>query len=66
MASLQAYWGKALGLLPEFLCRQGVTVVHAVPGRANVIAGQTGVFRTAGSTAEAMTLRFPAGILVKD
>jgi imidazolonepropionase-like amidohydrolase len=50
--------------LLEFLCRQGITVVHAVPGRANVIAGQSGVFRTHGRTAEAMTLRFPAGILV--
>jgi imidazolonepropionase-like amidohydrolase len=29
-----------------------------------VIAGQTGVFRTAGRTAEAMCLRFPAGLLV--
>ncbi len=49
--------------LLEFLCRQGVTVVHAVPGRANVIAGQTGIFRTCGTTVETMTLRFPAGIL---
>jgi imidazolonepropionase-like amidohydrolase len=50
--------------LLEFLLRQGVTVVHAVPGRVNVIAGQTGVFRTHGRTADRMTLRFPAGILV--
>jgi imidazolonepropionase-like amidohydrolase len=50
--------------LLEFLCREGVTVVHAVPGRANVIAGQTGIFRTSGRTAESMTLRFPAGLLV--
>jgi imidazolonepropionase-like amidohydrolase len=50
--------------LLEYLCRQGITVVHAVPGRANVIAGQTGIFRTSGHTAESMTLRFPAGILV--
>ncbi len=50
--------------LLEFLCRQGVTVVHAVPGRANVIAGQTGIFRTCGTNVETMTLRFPAGILV--
>jgi imidazolonepropionase-like amidohydrolase len=41
-----------------------VTVVHALPGRANVIAGQTGVFRTQGHSAEQMALRFPAGILV--
>jgi imidazolonepropionase-like amidohydrolase len=50
--------------LLEYLCRQGVTVVHAVPGRANVIAGQTGIFRTYGRSAEAMALRFPAGLLV--
>jgi imidazolonepropionase-like amidohydrolase len=50
--------------LLEFLCREGVTVVHAVPGRANVIAGQTGIFRTSGRTAEAMSLRFPAGLMV--
>ncbi|MHB1424328.1 MAG: amidohydrolase family protein [Gemmataceae bacterium] len=50
--------------LLEFLCREGVTVVHAAPGRANVIAGQTGIFRTSGRTAESMTLRFPAGLLI--
>jgi imidazolonepropionase-like amidohydrolase len=50
--------------LLEFLCRQGVTVVHAVPGRANVLAGQTGIFRTHGRTAESMALRCPAGLLV--
>src|SRR5205085_3350290 len=49
--------------LLEFLRREGVTVVHAVPGRANVIAGQTGIFRTGGRTAEGMALRFPAGLL---
>jgi imidazolonepropionase-like amidohydrolase len=51
------------GLL-EFLRSQGVTVIHAVPGPVNVIAGQTGIFRTAGNTAEAMSLRNPAGILI--
>lgn len=50
--------------LLEFVRREGVTALHAVPGRSNVIAGQTGVFRAAGRTADAMTLRFPAGILV--
>src|SRR5207253_2482996 len=39
-------------------------VVHATPGPANVIGGQTGVFRTVGRTAEQMQLRFPAGMLV--
>jgi imidazolonepropionase-like amidohydrolase len=50
--------------LLQFLCEQGVTVVNALPGRANVIAGQTGIFRTKGRTAEQMTIRFPAGMLV--
>jgi imidazolonepropionase-like amidohydrolase len=50
--------------LLQFLREQGVTVIHALPGRANVIAGQTGIFRTIGRTAEGMTVRFPAGILV--
>ena len=45
--------------LLRFLLEQGVTVVHACPGRDNAIAGQTGVFRTHGATAEAMTVRFP-------
>jgi imidazolonepropionase-like amidohydrolase len=50
--------------LLQFLREQGVTVVHAVPGRVNVIAGQSGIFRTYGRTAEQMTLRSPAGILI--
>lgn len=50
--------------LLEFLRRQGVTVVHVVPGPANVIAGQTGVFRAHGGTVEAMTIRFPAALMV--
>ncbi len=50
--------------LLQFVREQGVTVIHAMPGRTNVIAGQTGVFRTYGRTAEQMKLRFPAGILV--
>ncbi len=50
--------------LLEFVRREGVTVVHAVPGRSNVLAGQTGVFKTHGRTAETMSLRSPAGLLV--
>jgi imidazolonepropionase-like amidohydrolase len=50
--------------LLQFLRENGVTVVHALPGRANVIAGQSGVFRTHGRTAEEMAVRFPAGLLV--
>src|SRR5207248_9808825 len=30
----------------------------------NVIAGQSGIFRTYGRTAEQMALRFPAGLLI--
>jgi imidazolonepropionase-like amidohydrolase len=50
--------------LLQFLREQGVTTIHAVPGRMNVIAGQTGIFRTYGRSAEQMALRFPAGLLV--
>jgi imidazolonepropionase-like amidohydrolase len=50
--------------LLQFIREQGVTVIHGMPGRANVIAGQTGIFRTYGTTAERMSLRFPAGVLV--
>src|SRR5262249_17908582 len=50
--------------LLEFLREQGVTVVHAVPGRVNVIAGESGIFRTYGGTAEKMPLRSPAGLLM--
>jgi imidazolonepropionase-like amidohydrolase len=48
----------------EFLRSNGVTVIHAMPGRANVIAGQTGIFRTAGTTVNQATIRFPAGLLI--
>jgi imidazolonepropionase-like amidohydrolase len=50
--------------LLEFLRREGVTVVRACPGRANVIAGQAGIFRTSGATVDRMTVRFPAALLV--
>jgi imidazolonepropionase-like amidohydrolase len=49
--------------LLRFLLEQGVTVVHTCPGRDNVIAGTTGVFRTHGTTAESMTVKFPASLL---
>ncbi len=49
--------------LLRFLLEQGITVIHACPGRANAISGQTGVFRTHGNTAEAMTVRFPQMML---
>lgn len=49
--------------LLRFLLEQGITVVHATPGRDNVIAGMTGVFRTNGRTADAMAIRFPHAML---
>jgi len=50
--------------LLDFVLHEGVTVVHTVPGRQNVIAGQSGIFRTHATTAEKATIRFPAGLLV--
>lgn len=48
----------------DFLRANGVTVIHAMPGRACVIAGQTGIFRTSGTTVNQSLIRFPAGMLV--
>jgi imidazolonepropionase-like amidohydrolase len=50
--------------LLEFLRSNGVTVIHATPGRQAVLAGQSGVFRTDGRTVEGVTLRSPAALLV--
>jgi imidazolonepropionase-like amidohydrolase len=50
--------------LLEYVRREGVTTIHAVPGRQNVFAGQSGLFRTTGRTADRMALRVPAGLLV--
>lgn len=50
--------------LLRYLLEQGITVVHSVPGRANVIGGLSGVFRTHGRTADAMTIRFPQALVV--
>ncbi len=50
--------------LMEFLRANGVTVVHATPGRAAVLAGRTGVFRTNGRTAESAALAPVSGLLV--
>ncbi|HXY35960.1 MAG TPA: amidohydrolase family protein [Planctomycetaceae bacterium] len=49
--------------LLRFLLEQGVTVIHVCPGRDNVIAGTTGVFRTHGTTAESMAVKFPESLL---
>ncbi len=48
----------------EFLRANGVTIIQAMPGRANVIAGQIGIFRTSGTTVNQALIRFPAGMLV--
>lgn len=50
--------------LVEYLRNNGITTIHAMPGRVNVLAGHTGVFHTAGRTAEAAKLRYPAAFLV--
>jgi imidazolonepropionase-like amidohydrolase len=51
-------------MLLEYVRREGVTTIHTVPGRQNVFAGQSGLFRTTGRTAERMALRVPAGLLI--
>lgn len=50
--------------LLRFLLEQGVTVVHACPGAANVIAGESGVFRTHGRTADQMQIKFPFAMVM--
>jgi imidazolonepropionase-like amidohydrolase len=50
--------------LLEFLRANGVAVVHATPGRQGILAGQTGVFRTDGTSAERAALKAPAALLV--
>ena len=49
--------------LMQFLLQNGITIVHACPGRANVIGGMTGVFHTHGRTVESMTIRYPSAML---
>jgi imidazolonepropionase-like amidohydrolase len=49
--------------LLRYLLEHGVTVVQASPGPSVPIAGQAGLFRTAGESADAMTLRFPSALV---
>jgi imidazolonepropionase-like amidohydrolase len=49
--------------LLRFALEHGVTVLQACPGRSNVIAGQAGIFRTHGTTVDAMTIRFPSAMM---
>jgi len=50
--------------LLRFLLEEGVTILHACPGHQNVLAGLSGVFRTAGKTADSMVVRFPQALVV--
>jgi imidazolonepropionase-like amidohydrolase len=50
--------------LLEFLRANGVTVIHTTPGRANVIAGQSAIFRADGYTVDTAALRPTAAILI--
>jgi imidazolonepropionase-like amidohydrolase len=50
--------------LIEFARANGVTVLHTTPGRVNVIAGATGVFRCRGATAEDAALNKSFAVLV--
>ena len=49
--------------LLRFALAHGVTVAQVCPGRANPIAGQAGIFRTAGRTAEGMAIRSPSAMV---
>ena len=49
--------------LLRFLLSEGVTVIHSCPGRDNVIAGSSGVFKTHGHDAEAMAIRYPQAVV---
>jgi imidazolonepropionase-like amidohydrolase len=49
--------------LLDYVLRFGVTVVQSGPGRANVIGGQAGIFKTRAATVEAATLRFPSAVI---
>jgi len=49
--------------LLRFLLEHGVTTVQTGPGPANPIGGQAGVFRTHGSVADEMVVRFPSAMV---
>src|SRR6185503_17105940 len=46
-----------------YLLSQGITVIQCGPGREAPIAGQAGIFRTSGKTADAMAIRFPSAVV---
>ncbi|UUO06566.1 amidohydrolase family protein [Blastopirellula sp. J2-11] len=49
--------------LLRHLLANGITLVHSCPGRRNVIAGQSGLFRTYGTDVQEMTVRFPQAMV---
>ncbi|EAQ82105.1 amidohydrolase family protein [Blastopirellula marina] len=49
--------------LLRHLLANGITLVHSCPGRRNVIAGQSGLFRTHGTDVQEMTVRFPQAMV---
>ncbi len=46
-----------------YLLSHGITVIQCGPGRGVPIAGQAGIFRTHGASAEAMAIRFPSAVV---
>lgn len=49
--------------LLRFVLEHGVTTVQTGPGPANPIAGQAGIFRTHGSSADEMVIRSPSAMV---
>jgi imidazolonepropionase-like amidohydrolase len=49
--------------LIDFQQANGVTIIHATPGRQNPLAGRSGVFRTDGSTTEGAAIT-PVGAVI--
>jgi imidazolonepropionase-like amidohydrolase len=49
--------------LLRFLLEHGVTTIQSGPGPLNPIAGQAGIFRTHGSSADEMALRSPSAVV---
>lgn len=49
--------------LLRYLLEHGTTLVQTGPGPASPIAGQAGIFRTHGESADAMAVRFPSALV---
>ncbi|MHC4940537.1 MAG: amidohydrolase family protein [Planctomycetota bacterium] len=49
--------------LVRYLLAHGVTILQAVPGPTEPIAGQAGIFRTDRDTVEEATIRFPSAMV---